>query len=365
MFAAADRLFTEIEIGIKHDHDGQRNSPRNAKASTPFVKTEQGGLKVEGNNIPFEDDIIRLTREVERLRLSVQTLEKDREEHISIMRHLVHEMSQNHVELSDIVRERLDRHAPSVIHKHSSTQHVHAYPYTPSQSSRTPTVVKRERVGSLNTRWVPSPFSVPAQDFPKGEHSSFLFPVKRQRTDSTGPDGALLSILPDSESVTQSCTPMSLSNSIPRFDQQIRKQPKLGLINNQNLPDHQHTTGSSSKKPEMSFITTEDTKTSVRPGGDEGIRRRPSSEFARPEGIRPPPYIEYTSEDQPSYQLNDDFPDLLRFLATHEAGDAMLKIDPVDWEESIQYATCFADDPFDTSLRDDWTSFENSFPPEQ
>lgn len=139
-----------------------------------------------------EDDKTRLTRDVEKLKGSIQILEKDREEHISIIRHLVHDMLQNHVELTDIVRERLDRHAPSVLPKHPwetlqnkpTAYHVHSHPDTPGPSSATPTVVKRDRDGALNIRWTCSPPSALARGLPRSDRNFLLSPAKRQRSDS-------------------------------------------------------------------------------------------------------------------------------------------------------------------------------------
>jgi hypothetical protein len=299
------------------------------------VKTEQGGLEVERNGNSSEDDITRLTREVESLKMSVQTLRKDREEHVSIMRHLVHDIFQNHIGLSDIVRERLDRHAPSVLHKHPSAHHVASYPYTPSQSSATPTIVKRERDGSLNIHWTRSSSTAAAQDVPPGDYDSSFFSAKRQRTDLVALDNALLSLAADSsQSAASRFGSMSFPTPILQLDQPIRKQATPGPNHDQNLP------------------------------GPKGNRQRPPSDIVRPGEIIPPPPIGFTSEYHPLYPYNDDLSDLLPPLATHQAVDEVLGIDPeLRWQQSTEYDTGFADNPFDTSFCDSWTSFENNFAP--
>lgn len=207
MCAAADSSFSDIEVGIKHDHEGQRKAARTAKASAPIVKIEQDAPKVESIDTSSDDDNTRLTREVDSLKHSIQVLERDLEEHISIMRHLVYDMLQNHVELTDVVRERSHRHAPSVLPKHSwetsqdkpITHHVHNYPYTPSPSSATPTVVKRKRDGSLDVSRTRSPPNALAQDLPRSDHDFLLSPEKRQKTGLAAQNEKLPSTAADSQ----------------------------------------------------------------------------------------------------------------------------------------------------------------------
>lgn len=328
------------------------------------MKTEQGGLKVEKNNIPFEDDVKRLTREVESLKLSVQTLEKDREEHISIMRHLVHDMSQNRVELSDIVRERLDRHAPTVLHKRSPTQHVHTYPYTPSPSSATPTVVKRERDASLKTWWIPPPFTALAQDISRSDCDSSLSPAKRPRTDFAALDDARFSIAPDSsQSAASICTPLSLTTPILRSDQPVRKQATPRYNHDQSLPGFQYAGLPSSKEPEMTCMLTPDRNPSVMSEDDGGIRRRPSSDPVRPARIKQSSSIKPTTENFPSYEFDDNLLKMFATDRTSPASNEALDTDPLEWQDSTQDDTAFTDDLFDTSFCDTWTSRDNSFPP--
>jgi hypothetical protein len=326
------------------------------------VKTEQGALQMENNGTSSEDDNTRLTREVESLKRSIQALTKDREEHISIMRHLVHDMLQNHVELSDIVRERLERHVPGVLpnrpwetlQNYPIPHHVRSYPYTPSRPSATPTIVKRERDSSLKAPWTRSPSTAVAQDLRRNERDFLPSPAKRQRTGFAAQDSALFSTVPDSQPATPRFAPSSVAGLIPHFDQPIRKQatPK---------PNHSQSL-SFSEMPQMPLIAIEDTEGAVMPGGEDNLQR----EFAHPEGTKPPPSIDSTSKKCPSYQFNNDPSDCLADLATREAGDEVLDIHPAHgWQESTEYITGYANDPSDTSLYEDWTFFDDSLPLEQ
>ena len=321
------------------------------------MKTEQGALKVENNGRPSEDDNTLLTREVESLKRSIEALTKDKEEYVSIMRHLVHDMLQSHVELSDIVRERLERHVPGVLPKrsletlqsHPTTHHVRSYPYTPSQSSATPTIVKRERDGSLKARWTRSPSTALAQDLRRSERDFLPSPAKRRRTSFATQDGASFSTVPDSQFATLGFPPSSVTGPIPQFDQPIREQATP-------RPNHRQSL-SFSMMPQMPLISMEDTEGSVMPGDKINLQR----EFTLPEEFKPPPSIDPTSRKCPSFQLNDDLSDCFAPLATHQAGDETLDIHPAHgWQGNTEYNTGYAGDPFDTSLREDWTFFDNN-----
>ena len=320
------------------------------------MKTEQGALTVEKNGTSSEDNNTQLTREVESLKRSIEALTKDKEEYVSIMRHLVHDMLQSHVELSDIVRERLDRHVPGVLPNRSwgtlqsypTTHHVRSYPYTPSQSSATPTIVKRERDGSLKAPWTRSPSTALAQDLRRSERDFLPSPAKRQRTSFATQDDASFSTVPDSQFATLGFPPSSVTGLIPHFDQPIREATPR--------PNHSQSL-SFSMMPQMPPISMEDTEGSAMPGDKVNLQR----EFTHSEGFKPPPSIDPTSRKCPSFQFNDDLSDCFVPLATRQTGDEVLDIHPAHgWQGNTGYNTGYAGDPFDTSLREDWTFFDNN-----
>lgn len=322
------------------------------------MKTEQGVLIVEKNGTSSEDDNTQLTREVESLKRSIEALTKDKEEHISIMRHLIHDMLQNHVELSDILRERLDRHVPGVLPNRSwetlqsypTTHHDGIYPYTPSQSSAAPTIVKRERDGSVKAPWTRSPSTALAQDLRRGERDFLPSPAKRERTSFATQDGTSFSTVPDSQFAMLGFPPSSATCLIPHFDQPIREQATPGSNHSQSLPF--------SEMPQMPLISIEDTGGSVMPGDKVNLQL----EFAHPEGFKPPPSIDPTSKKCPSFQLNDDLSDCFAPLATRQAGDEVLDIHPAHgWQGSTGYNTGYAGDPFDTSLYGTGISLTTTF----
>jgi hypothetical protein len=195
------------------------------RASVPVETVAQDVPKVEIDNAWFESDNAELRRDNERLQESIEQLEKVQKEHLSIMKHLVQDMLRSNVELTDLARERLERHAPSVFQQHVQQtvqhtprqHHFSGYTYTPSPSAAPSVPGWHGRDVSITSGWTPSLPSEPVQNQQTSSHPSLLYPAKRRRIDAPTPNDSHFSMAPESHDSTPRYTPMEFATT----DQQI------------------------------------------------------------------------------------------------------------------------------------------------
>jgi hypothetical protein len=338
------------------------------RASVPVDIVTQDVLKSEIDNAWFESNNAELRRDKERLQKSIEKLERVQREHLSIMKHLVQDMLRSNVELTDLVRERLEHHAPGVLQKHSlqTAQHTPrqqqfgAYPYTPSPSTAPSAPGWHGRDVSMTSGWTPSFSNEPVQDQRMSGHPSLLYPAKRRRIDVPASDESQFSMAPESYDSTPRYTPMDFTSTDQQIDASDLEQ--AAVFFNKDMSGHALVDTWSPAKQLVANMPTQASETFVanqehrnRTYMHEEACQRPASEPVRLVRLTNPPSIESRS----SQHLGDIW-EWSEATADTQLGYCMPDLNPQhSSQENGQPDASFIDRNFDTAMCDDWSLGDN------